>query len=408
MDAGVAAEEEVGLRAAVVKVDITPTKPVRMSGYAGRKEESTGVHDPLSLRVTVFENGDTRLVLVSADLIGFYGAGEAFRQAICERYGLQPSELFLAGIHTHSGPTPTLSEDGFANNVEYTKEPAGANAWKRWARPSERCARCRLAIGRGYSPVGVNRRERTPDNRHQAGTQSERADGQGSVGSEDWPTPTARQSPRCSTMPRTQRHLGRATWSISGDVLGLASQFVEKVLASGGRSRRPSPAPSGRHRSLVSSAPGVRHRKRLDARAGSVGNALGYGSRARLSGHQDRGLGCDHPNGNRNVGACPASRQVAGENEPATRPLCVTAARIGDVAFVGLGCELLTEVGMAIKAASPYPNTFIITHCNGSAGYLPPKHLYEEGGYEIDSTRFAPEAAEILVKEAQKMLEALK
>ena len=143
--AGVAAEEEVELRAAVVKVDITPAKPVRMSGYAGRKEESTGVHDPLSLRVTVFEDGDTRLVLVSADLIGFYGAGEAFRQAICERYGLQPSELFLAGIHTHSGPTPTLSEDGFANNVEYTKEPAGEMLWRRSARPSEHCALCRSA-----------------------------------------------------------------------------------------------------------------------------------------------------------------------------------------------------------------------------------------------------------------------
>ena len=119
--AGVAAEEEVGLCAAVVKVDITPAKPVRMSGYASRKEESTGVHDPLSLRVTVFENGDQRLVLISADLIGFYEAGDAFRRAICERHGLQPSELFLAGVHTHSGPAPTLSEDGFANNVEYTR-----------------------------------------------------------------------------------------------------------------------------------------------------------------------------------------------------------------------------------------------------------------------------------------------
>ena len=90
-----------------------------------------------------------------------------------------------------------------------------------------------------------------------------------------------------------------------------------------------------------------------------------------------------------------------------TKELNVTVARIGDVGFVGVGCELLTEVGMAIKADSPFKHTFMITHCNGGAGYLPPKHLYKEGGYEIDSTGFGPEAADILVKNAVRMLNEL-
>ena len=181
--AGVAAEEEAGLRAAVVKVDITPTKPVRMSGYAGRKEESTGVHDPLSLRVTVFENGDTRLVLVSADLIGFYGAGEDFRQAICERYGLQPSELFLAGIHTHSGPTPTLSEDGFANNVEYTKN-LREKCLEAVGQARGALRRCRSAWGADTAPWASIDASGRPII-ESSWAQSERADGQGSAGSED-------------------------------------------------------------------------------------------------------------------------------------------------------------------------------------------------------------------------------
>ena len=29
-----------------------------------------------------------------------------------------------------------------------------------------------------------------------------------------------------------------------------------------------------------------------------------------------------------------------------------------------------TELGIELKEKSPYKNTFIITHCNGSAGYL--------------------------------------
>ncbi len=86
----------------------------------------------------------------------------------------------------------------------------------------------------------------------------------------------------------------------------------------------------------------------------------------------------------------------------------MTVAKIDDVGFVGVGCELLTEVGMAIKAGSPFEHTFLITHCNGRAGYLPPKDLYPEGGYEISSTGFAPEAADILVKQAVQMLHGLK
>ena len=89
------------------------------------------------------------------------------------------------------------------------------------------------------------------------------------------------------------------------------------------------------------------------------------------------------------------------------KPYNITVAKVGDIAFVGLGGEVLTEIGMSIKAASPFKHTFVITHCNGEAGYLPPEHLYIEGGYEISSSPFAPKAAGIVVKQAVKMLHEL-
>jgi len=92
-----------------------------MSGYSGRKGLSTGVHDPLYARVVAFESGTRRLVLVSTDLIGFYQTYGPIRDAICDRFDLKPCEIFLSGTHTHSGPTPTLSEDGHRNNLEYTQ-----------------------------------------------------------------------------------------------------------------------------------------------------------------------------------------------------------------------------------------------------------------------------------------------
>ena len=88
-------------------------------------------------------------------------------------------------------------------------------------------------------------------------------------------------------------------------------------------------------------------------------------------------------------------------------PFMVTVARVGDVAFVGLGGEVLTEIGLAIKAGSPCEHTFVITHCNGAAGYLAPKELHVQDGYEVNSSRFAPNAADIVVRESIRMLHDL-
>ena len=92
-----------------------------------------------------------------------------------------------------------------------------------------------------------------------------------------------------------------------------------------------------------------------------------------------------------------------------TVPVTITAAHIGDdVAFISFNVEMLTEIGMAIKAGSPFKHTFVITHCNGSSGYLAPAELYKEGGYEINSTHFAIGSDEIVIKKALRMLYDLK
>ena len=63
---------------------------------------------------------------------------------------------------------------------------------------------------------------------------------------------------------------------------------------------------------------------------------------------------------------------------------------------------------MEIKSASPFKNTFIITHCNGASGYLPPSELYKEGGYEVSSSQFAIGSSDMVVKKTLRMLYDLK
>ena len=85
-------------------------------------------------------------------------------------------------------------------------------------------------------------------------------------------------------------------------------------------------------------------------------------------------------------------------------PLRLAAARIGDVGLVGINAEVLTAVGQAIKRGSPFAHTMIVTHCGGAQGYLSPTELYKEGGYEIETSPFAPGAAETVVREALRLL----
>ena len=81
---------------------------------------------------------------------------------------------------------------------------------------------------------------------------------------------------------------------------------------------------------------------------------------------------------------------------------------IGDTAFVGLGGEVFNEFGKAIKAASPFRTTFVMTHCNGAAGYMPTRPSYEEGGYEVQSSAFAPGAGQQMVEEVTRLLRELR
>jgi len=85
----------------------------------------------------------------------------------------------------------------------------------------------------------------------------------------------------------------------------------------------------------------------------------------------------------------------------------ITVARLGDLAFVGWGGEVFNEIGKAVKEKSPFRHTLVLTHCNGAAGYLPTSASYPEGGYEVQSSPFAPGADESLIRETLALLNEL-
>ncbi len=405
------AESQDVLHAGTAKVDITPKKPVKMAGYASRTGLSKNVHDPLSARVVAFENDGKRFVLVSTDLIGFYnGTAEHLRSAILHEFKLKPSELFLSAIHTHSGPSLTIDKKkGHPNNLEYT-ENLKATLIKVIHKALDNMSPVQIGVGTGYCPIGANRRELTisangastirlgrnpygPTDKEVLVMKVAKPDGAVVAAAFDYATHAT-----C---------LGGKNYTISGDVLGLAEQFVEKIL--GGETI--APAFAGASGNID---PWFRVLPAFNTEPGWVPEPVLLGT---MLGeevvHVFRDIKEVSPGGE--IGTAFATLRLPGKprgevdkkaNYPPTA-LNVTIARVGDIGFVGIGCEVLTEIGIAIKAASPYKHTFVITHCNGAAGYLAPEHLHIEGGYEIRSSRFAPQAADIVVKRAVRMLHEL-
>jgi len=398
------------LRAGVARIDITPKEPVTLSGYGSRKDLSKGVHDPLSARVVAFENNGKRLVLVSTDLLGFYGGtAEQFRETILAKFNLQPAELFLTGIHTHAAPTLTLDKDkGHENNLKYTKTLEGKLA-KVIGEALDSTAPVRVGAGIGYSPVGSNRREVRLDG---AGWPKEAIKlGRNPYGPTDKQVLVAKianaDGAPVAVLFDYATHataLGPKNYQISGDVLGLAEQFVEKILGPD----LIAPAFAGASGDID---PWYRIVPGFNTEGGWIPEPVLLGT---LLGeevvHVYRNIKETSPAGKIETSfiTMPLPKKPADDPDEETKgqttPMNITAARAGDVAFIGFGCEMCTEIGMAIKAASPFKHTFVITHCNGAAGYLPTKDMYKEGGYEVRTSPFAPQAADMVIKQSLKML----
>ncbi len=78
-----------------------------------------------------------------------------------------------------------------------------------------------------------------------------------------------------------------------------------------------------------------------------------------------------------------------------------------DLAWVALSGEVFVELGLSIKAASPFPQTHIVELANGSFSYIPNRSAYAEGNYEVISARCAEGSGEIMVAAAIRLLAEL-
>lgn len=82
----------------------------------------------------------------------------------------------------------------------------------------------------------------------------------------------------------------------------------------------------------------------------------------------------------------------------------VQGIRIGDCVLVTSPAEVLVEVGLNVKRASPFEHTFLAAFSNGYIHYGPPASDYPRGGYEVTECFLAPEWQKVFERTARDVI----
>ncbi len=116
---------QTGWKAGVVSAVITPEESMWMAGYAARNKPSEGkIHDLFAKILVLEDEQGTRLVIVTADLIGIpRPTRDWLEKEVSKRYNIGPEALLLSSSHTHSGPVIRETKYSIYGNTLYGLSP---------------------------------------------------------------------------------------------------------------------------------------------------------------------------------------------------------------------------------------------------------------------------------------------
>jgi len=454
------------LLAGAARVEISPPPGIPHAGWGAQAHQvAAGIDMPLYSTALVLRQGQVAAAIIDLDLIGFNDEQIKLMVAeIASRSRLSPGCIRICSTHTHSGPNYFRSElatEGLDKLHCYMADLPG-----RLADAVELAMRSlrpvRALFGEGYSPISVNRRARTAEGRIVVG-RNEHGPVDHTV--RVVRLVTAAQD-TVATLLHYSCHPTLVGWQndlITPDYPGPARVEVEKAvgglclfLQGAAGDVGPIQAPSGNlaiyhtlGRSLGLEAASVAVRLTIAEPSRSILNVVESG--APLAVYAE-----NTAENSQRLAVCEASidlplkdfgdprelsqkafelkQELVAEREKrqdservrvlnalATQATIraelarrhagsktlqwqIQAISIGPGVLVGVPGEPFVEIGQEISAASPFRHTLFSGYTNGGFGYLPTASAFEEGGYEVETSPFAPESARILVRQTLRLL----
>jgi hypothetical protein len=386
------------LRAGAARVDITPAPgdALPMSGYAGRKEGFTAIHDPLHVRAIVVDDGATQAALVACEVIGIsHALWEQIVERVARETRVPRERVLLASVHTHAAPAlGTYNEPaegeiarkraGYVQKLEHAIVAAVKQA-QGSLQPA------RVGFGTGKVTVNMNRRARTADGGWMLGNNPDGVSDK-TVAVIKFETTSGAPIAIFSNYAVHGTVLGPANTQISGDLPGATSSVVEQHY--GGAVVSPwTSAAAGDQDPIYRVGTDFRNVAALGRILGEevirVADSIRTSPRGRIRGAQ-RVVTCP---GKRTVQSPGPGREHKIEDADPV-PIRLSLLVINDIAIAGVSGEVLTNIGLRLKTESPFNRTVLVTHGNGSSGYIPDDAAYEQVSYEITATRLKRGCAE--------------
>ena len=386
------------LRVGAAKVDITPAPgdALPMSGYAGRKEGFKSVHDDLNVRAVVVDDGTTQAAIVTAELIGISAdLWQRFTTRVTRETTIASDRILLAAVHTHAAPAlgvygEPVEGEAARKRADYIQkvEDAISSAVQR-ARASLQPAQ--IGFGTGKVHVNTNRRARNADGGWMLGNNPEGVSDK-TVAVIRFESTARKPIAIFANYGVHATVLGPANLQISSDIAGATSRAVEKHYGEGVVAPWTSAA-AGDQDPLYRVGTDFRNVDALGYLLAEevvrVSDQITASPRGRIRGLQKL-VTCP---GKRTVQPPGQGREYKFEDADPV-PIRLSLLVINDIALAGVSGEVLTNIGSRLKRESPINRTMMVTHCNGSSGYIPDDAAYEQVSYEILTSRVKPGCAE--------------
>lgn len=404
------------LRAGAARVDITPPADAAlpMSGYGSRTQGFKSIHDHIYVRAIVIDDGTTQAALVAWELIFVPDQVWAeVSQRIASEVGIRPEHLLLSAVHDHGAPSVgAAGGQAGANVVAYTKtvEDAAVEAVRR---AKAQLQPARFGIGTGAAYINVNRRE--PGPRGWWLGRNENGPSDKTVSVLRFEDPSGKPIAFLINYAVHVVVMGPANYAITGDLAGATSRFVEQHYqgldhprSDGGPRLQPRPQDRGAGDVVAlwtSGAAGDQNPVSMEngddfTLVNALGRILGEEA-VRIAGSiktapEARIWGAQQ------VANCPGRRVEPG---PAPRaeykftdtdpvPIRLGLLMIDRVALASVSGEVFTLISQRLKKESPFTQTLMVTHTNGSSGYIPNDAAFEPVSYEVTASRLKPGCAE--------------
>ncbi len=386
------------LRAGAFKVDITPAPDAAlpMSGYGSRTEGFKAIHDSLNVRAIVVDDGATQAALVGCEVIGISAAlWEKIAARVTQETKIPRDNIMLASVHTHAAPAlGTYNEpaegDAARKRAEYVQklEDAVVTAV---GRAQANLQPARVGFGTGKAHVNANRRAPDGSGGWMLGNNPDGVSDK-TVAVIKFETASGEPLAIFTNYAVHGTVLGAGNLQISSDLPGATSRVVEAHF--GDRVVSPwTSGAAGDQDPIYRVGTDFKNVAALGQLLGEevirVAGGIKTSARARIRGLQ-KVVTCPGKRTVQNPG--PGKAYTIEDADPV--PIRLSLLVINDMAIAGVSGEVLTNIGARLKEESPFNRTVLVTHCNGSSGYLPDDAAYDQVSYEIVASRVKRGCAE--------------